>query len=279
MNVDVVAEGWAPLLWRSSLSELEGDWTDFRRWVDRADLSKGRVRFREKVLGARRTTVKHRGRTGRSCCRDGGSRTHFPGRTGPSTEPGTTTIDAALHAQRSAFRLALRKGDLDLAEQWAKAHDHWLEWSGIFLGRAEGQLLWGAAYFNATGDANTAREHAEKALQIASDPRQPLVLIAAHRFLGQLDVNEGKYDDAETRLAASLALAERCEAPLEQALTLVVMAERAAKLGEVEEARGLIAAVRKICEPLGRNRRWSGSMRSRRCCRRSGRRQSRTRPA
>ena len=245
LNEDVVSAGWSPLFWTSGLSELEGDWIDFRRWVDRADLNKGRVYYSEILLSALSSIAAEQG--------DHVAATEaieriFP--SGPSTEPGTISIVAAPHTQRAAFRLALRTGDLDLAERWAKAHDHWLEWSGIFLGRAEGQLLW-AAYFNATDDADRAREHADKALQIASDPRQPLALIAADRFLGQLDVDEGDNESAEERLVASLELAERCEAPFEQALTLVVMAERAAKLGEVEEARELIARVREICEPLG----------------------------
>ena len=47
----------------------------------------------------------------------------------------------------------------------------------------EGALLW-AQYHHASGDPAHARQSAEQALAHASDPRQPLALIAAHRFLG-----------------------------------------------------------------------------------------------
>ncbi len=144
----------------------------------------------------------------------------------------------------------MERGDLAKARSWLEAHDRWIEFSGTVPSRAEGQTRW-AQYYRATVDQTRARKCAEAAFELASNPRQPPALIAADRFLAQLDVDEGQYDDAEARLAASLELAERCEAPFEQALTLVVMAERAAKLGEVDQARGFIARVREICEPLG----------------------------
>ena len=81
-----------------------------------------------------------------------------------------------------------------------------------------------------------------------------MALIAADRFLGHLDADEGRYNDAKTRLTASLELAERCDAPVEQALTLLGMAQRTAKLGELDEARGFLAQVREICEPRGAKR-------------------------
>ena len=169
---------------------------------------------------------------------------------GSATAPGNSALPAALGVQRIVTLMALDTGDLDEAWHWIAAHRNWLEWSGAKIWWSEDHLL-RAQYHRATGNHSDAREHAESAYRHASNPRQPLALIAADRFLGQLDVDEGKWDEAEARLAASLALAERCEAPFEQALTLVVMAEREAKLGEVDEARGLIKRVREICEPLG----------------------------
>ena len=168
---------------------------------------------------------------------------------GFETEPGDSVFTAGITLLRTSALMEIEAGDLDAAYNWLLASDHWMQWSGAVLGLAEGSINW-ATYHRATGNHAEAREHAERAYEHASDPRQPLALIAADRFLGQLDVDEGKYDEAEKRLAASLALAERCEAPFEQALTLVVMAERAAKLGGVDEARGLIKRVREICEPL-----------------------------
>ena len=167
------------------------------------------------------------------------------------TEPGSTpSFYASTVLQRLAADLALDNQELGEARSWLEAHDHWMEWSGAVLGLAEGQLRW-ARYCRVAGNLNMARQHAERAYEHASDPRQPLALIAVDRFLGQLDVDEEKCDDAQAHLIASLELAERCEAYFEQALTLTIMAERAAKLGEVEEAQRLIRQVRTICEPLG----------------------------
>ena len=169
---------------------------------------------------------------------------------GPATEPGDAFFLAATSAHGTMIALEIETGDADEALKWLHSFDRWLEWSGAVLGLAEALLGW-ATYYRSLDDRDRARDHAERAYDHASDPRQPLALMAADRFLGQLDVDEGKWDEAERRLKASLALAERCEAPFEQALTMVVMAERAAKAGEVDEARRLIRRVREICEPLG----------------------------
>ncbi|HUG14944.1 MAG TPA: AAA family ATPase [Thermomicrobiales bacterium] len=168
---------------------------------------------------------------------------------GPDSEPGDIEYEAASDLQRLAVHLALDAGDANTARAWLEAHDRWLEWSGIVPGRAEGQLGW-ARYLRETGDGTEARACAERALAYASDPRQSLALVAAHRFLGQLDVDDGHLSEAGTHLTASLELAERCEAPFEQALTLLVMAEAAAKAGNADEARDLLRRVRDICEPL-----------------------------
>ena len=116
--------------------------------------------------------------------------------------------------------IALDAEDLETARAWIESHDYWLDWSDAVRGRAENQLLW-ARYHQIRGDLDEARNNAGRALVHATDPGQPLALVAADRFLGQLDVDEGKYDDAKGHLDASLELAERCESPFEQALTLV----------------------------------------------------------
>jgi DNA-binding NarL/FixJ family response regulator len=55
-------------------------------------------------------------------------------------------------------------------------------------------------------------------------------------------------------LQASLELATRCEAPFERAQTLLVQAELAIHIGNVDEARSLCREVRAICEPLAARR-------------------------
>ena len=87
------------------------------------------------------------------------------------------------------------------AKAWLEMHDHWLAWSGAVLGQSEGQALW-AQYHRQAGDADEARDHAERALAHATEPRQPLALIAAHRLLGELDTDTGRFDIAQEHLDA-----------------------------------------------------------------------------
>ncbi len=80
---------------------------------------------------------------------------------------------------------------------------------------------------------------------------QPLVLLAAHRLLGELATNAGRLDDAHRHLTVSLDLAIACGAPFEQALTLMALAELRAAEGNRVEAAQCAAEVRSIAEPLG----------------------------
>jgi tetratricopeptide (TPR) repeat protein len=168
---------------------------------------------------------------------------------GSATSPGEASFVDALALQRLAATMALDSGDLPTARAWLEAHDRWLEWSGAVLGRAEGALGW-AAYHHAAGDLKQARAAAEQALAHASDPRQPLALIAVHRFLGQLDTEAVQFDAAEQHLTQSLALADACVAPFERALTLLEIARLRMAQDLPDDARSLLAEVRAICEPL-----------------------------
>ncbi len=142
---------------------------------------------------------------------------------GPSTEPGEAMFFNACAFQRLAAALALDADDRVIARAWLDAHDRWLTWSGIMLGRSDGALLW-ARYHRATSDGNAAQERAEQALADATAPRQPLALLAAHRLLGELATDAGRYEDAATHLDAALTLADACAAPYERALTLLSIA-------------------------------------------------------
>ncbi len=169
---------------------------------------------------------------------------------GVATALGTAILPMALVLQRLAVALALDTGDLDAARQWLEAHDRWLAWSGAVLGRAEGALGW-SAYYRATGDPHAAEDHARQAHAHASEPRQPLALLAAHRALGELLTDTARYDEARDHLDAALALADACAAPFERALTLLAQAELHNACGETDTARALLDAVRAICTPLG----------------------------
>jgi DNA-binding CsgD family transcriptional regulator len=169
---------------------------------------------------------------------------------GAATEPGDLYLLAILRMQRLAADLALDAGDPATARAWLAAHDHWLAWSGTVLGRAEGQLSW-ARHYRLAGDPALARQHAERALAHASNPRQPLALLAAHRLLGELDTAAGRHAEADAHLAAALALAGACAAPYECALTLLALAELFAATRRAEDATARLAEARAICAELG----------------------------
>ena len=168
---------------------------------------------------------------------------------GPATEPGEGIFFQLEILQRVAAGLALDAGDLPLAREWLAAHDHWLAWNGAVPGRAEGQLGW-AAYHRAAGDPALARQHAEAALAHATEPRQPLALLVAHRLLGELATGAGDHADAATHLDEALALADRCAAPYERALTLLALAELRAAEDRRAEADAALADARAIFAPL-----------------------------
>ncbi len=169
---------------------------------------------------------------------------------GPITPPGNLWFDYGVAMQRAGAALAITTGDLPTARQWLEAHDRWLAWSGAVLGQADGYLAW-AVYWQAMGDDAQARACAIQALAHAADPRQPLVALAAHRCLGELDTARGSYDEADMNLQESLTLADACAAPYERAQTLLAHATLAHARGDATNARALLAECQAICTPLG----------------------------
>jgi DNA-binding CsgD family transcriptional regulator len=169
---------------------------------------------------------------------------------GPATEPGGSSFLMAMALQRLAAAVALDAGDRETARAWLEAHDRWLAGSGAVLGRADADLGW-AAYFRAAGDQARAEARAMQALAHATEPRQPLALLAAHRLLGEIDTVAGRHEDAAIHLDAALALADACAAPYERALTLLALAELRLATGRRAEAGDFVDEARAICLPLG----------------------------
>jgi ATP/maltotriose-dependent transcriptional regulator MalT len=168
---------------------------------------------------------------------------------GVSTEPGGNRFFSALATQRLAANLSLDAEDLPGARAWLEAHERWLDWSKAVLWRSEGRLLW-ARYFREQGDERAARQHAEAALELATEPRQPLALLAAHRLLGELATDSGRFLEATELIEKSLTLAEACEAPYERTLTLISKGRLLAARGSRAEARAALEEAREICGPL-----------------------------
>ena len=169
---------------------------------------------------------------------------------GAATEPGVHPLYYGLLFLHLGGLLALDADDLDGARAWAATSGRWLAWSGTVLGQSEGQALW-AQYHRQAGDIEQAHEHAARALAYATEPRQPLALLAAHRLLGELDIDAGQFGDAGTHLNAALTLAAACQASYERALTLLAIAELRMAMEDTDTARILLAEVQAIFEPLG----------------------------
>ena len=109
---------------------------------------------------------------------------------GAATEPGAALFHNAIALQHLCAAAAIEAGDLRSARAWLEAHDRWLAASGAVMGRAKSALGW-AMFRRAMGDPRRAHSDATRALAQASDPRQPLALLAAHRLLGELDTVAG----------------------------------------------------------------------------------------
>jgi DNA-binding CsgD family transcriptional regulator len=168
---------------------------------------------------------------------------------GPAAEPGEVVLVDALLLQRVAADMALDRGDLAGALAWIEANDRWLEWSGAVLGRAENRLSW-ARYCRRAGDLALATRHVEGAVDAASDPRQPLALIAALRMFGELHTGFGEIEAAKRDLAEALALADACAAPYERALTLIARAELHLAVGRQEDVRADLIEARALLVQL-----------------------------
>lgn len=220
---------------------LDGRWDDARRAVEQSsDHSASHP-----TIAPWMTLARHQGEPEAGLAR---LSLVFPD--GPRSEPGRTTFETSVLCMHAAIEIALDGGDLESASAWLACHDRWMAWSGSVPLSTLGSLLW-AHYHHVAGDHTLAEERARRALALATEPRQPLALLAAHRLLGELETERGAFDSAQQNLAEALALSDACQAPFERALTLVSQAELAVARGDREAARPLLAEVRAICEPLG----------------------------
>ncbi len=234
-------QDFSPRLGQLPLLLVEGAWAEAREALEQgAARTKDAWQLRE-GFG---TLLRAQGETARAWER---VRAELP--EGTATRPGTRLFGVAVETQRLAASLALDTGDLATAKGWIEMHDRWLAWSGAALWRSEGAALW-AHYHRQAGDTERAYEHAQRALVHATEPRQPLALLAAHRLLGELDTEARRFDGAACHLDASLTLATACAVPYERALTLLARArlhaarcDTAAALIPLDDARALALAL------------------------------------
>lgn len=250
-----VAESWRqahgamrtdlpPRATRLPLLVIEGDWADMRELSEQFRQAHANVAQHSRASIALGTVARFQGDHELAWRQ---VRERLPH--GPDHEPGDTEFVSALLLQRLAAALALDVGDLPLARAWLDACERWLAWSGTVLGQADVELLW-SMWEEQSGNLANALARGERALALARDPRQPLALLAAQRFLGRLARLDERWDDAESYLTDALELAERCGAVFERALTLLELAERCGATGVTEEAQALVDQVNDICIPL-----------------------------
>jgi DNA-binding CsgD family transcriptional regulator len=169
---------------------------------------------------------------------------------GPATAPGDAILLDTLALMRVAAGLSLDERQPAAARAWLEAHTRWLDWSGAVLGRADGHLVW-AAYYRATGDLAAATRQAEQAVSSASDPRQPLALLAAYRMLGELALSARRAEQARAFLTQALALADACATPFERSKVVLALAELSGLHGERVEAGRLLDEARRVAGQLG----------------------------
>jgi DNA-binding CsgD family transcriptional regulator len=236
----------APHIVRLPLHVLEGRWTEAERLALAGSMAKrGLIYQRVVAFKHLASLARLRGDPERAWW---AIRELLP--LGTATEPGTIAFfDCATALQRVAVLLALDNQDLAAARAWLAQHDHWLTWSKAVLGQSEGQALWALTY-RAAGDAERAYACARQALVHATRPRQPLALLAAHRLLGELDTDAGRYDVAQAHLDESLSLADACAAPYERALSFLALAELHAANSGRKEAVAMLDDARAILIPL-----------------------------
>jgi DNA-binding CsgD family transcriptional regulator len=231
------------VVWLRSLV-LDGRWQEADRILQDLPVP-GNAYLRREVTAARAFLAFHRGDP-QSAWKE--IRGLLPD--GPRTEPGDLIHQEGLFLQRLAVDLCLHGGDLPAAHAWLEMHDRWLAWSESVLGRADGQVAW-ARYHRAAGEIACSRATASDALELATTPDQPLVRLAAHRLLGEIETLSNHHPMAERHLLAALNLATMCDAPFERALTLLALAKLRLATNRVGEVSPLLDEVRTICAPLG----------------------------
>jgi DNA-binding CsgD family transcriptional regulator len=152
-------------------------------------------------------------------------------------------------ALESAATVVQAERELELARTWLEARERLVDWSGAVRARAATELL-RARYLRACGERESARERAGLAVELASEPRQAVVLIDAHRLLGELAAEAGEFDAAQHELDESLRLAQACRFPYEQGLVHLAAAELGAATGDSAAAHARLEEARAILDPL-----------------------------
>ena len=165
---------------------LDGRWQEADRIL--RDLpAPGNAYLRREITAARAVLARHRGDPERAWEEIRGL---LPD--GPETEPGDLIHQEGLFLQRLAADLCLDAGDVPARPRLAgrRTIGGSPGAKACSAGRT-GRLAW-ARYHRAAGDIARARAAAADALALATAPDQPLVRLAAHRLLGEIETAAGE---------------------------------------------------------------------------------------
>ncbi len=235
--------GISPRLARLTCLILDGHWQEADQIL--RDLpNPGNAFLRREMTAAIATLARHRGDHERAW--EDINRL-LPN--GPGTDPGDLIHQEGLFFQRLAADLCLDGGDLPAARAWLSANDRWLAWSESVLGIAAGRVIW-ARYHLMAGEITRARATAAEALRLANSPDQPLVRLAAHRLLGEIESSSTNFMEADAHYTAAIDLATLCDIPFERALTLLALAQFLLVTGREDAVALLVDEVRAICDRL-----------------------------
>jgi class 3 adenylate cyclase/tetratricopeptide (TPR) repeat protein len=223
---------------------LDGRWEEAERLLENVP-GLGNAHLRREVTSAKAVLGRHRGEPERAWEQ---IRARFP--EGPVTEAGDGIHQEGLFLQRLAVDLSLDAGDLAGSRTWLEAHDRWIAWSQSLLGQAEGSLSW-ARYHWVAGNTAAARAGIADTLALASTPDQPLVRLAAHRLLGEIETTTKHYAEAETHLTIAFSVSKSCAVPLEHVYTLLTLAQLRRAQGAISASVTLLEEARATCVALG----------------------------
>jgi DNA-binding CsgD family transcriptional regulator len=145
---------------------------------------------------------------------------------GEASQPEDALFPYAMETLRTATWLSLNADDTERATRWLATHDAWLNWSSAIRGKAESATLH-SQILHAAGQIDQAAESARRAVELASEPRQPLALVEAQLALGRIALAQGETADAEQILCCAYDLARDCEIPHEIAMCELALVDLA----------------------------------------------------
>lgn len=164
-------------------------------------------------------------------------------------ENGQVWITVILMLLEQQTHLALDRGQPERASKSIERYSQLLESSGRVSDLPTREFLL-ARYTMACGDVDQALQHARRTLELAKDPRQPLILLNAHQFLAETNIEVGEFELAASHFDQAIALATSCAAPFTLARIRTGQAGLMITTGKLDRASRLLDLAQQTAEPL-----------------------------